>query len=69
MAVDNLPCELPKDASNAFSEVLWHFIPSILQADYTTPFEDLNLPLEIKNAVILYRGELTPSYRYINNFL
>ncbi len=69
MAVDNLPCELPKDASNAFSEVLWHFIPDILHADYTVPFEYLNLPPEIKNAVILYRGQLTPSYRYINNFL
>ena len=69
MAVDNLPCELPKDASTAFSEVLWHFVPDILHADYTVPFADLKLPPEIKNAVILYQGRLTPPYQYINNFL
>lgn len=69
MAVDNLPCELPKDSSNAFSEVLWHFIPSMMQADYTAPFKDLTLPPEIKNAIILHQGKLTPSYKYINNFL
>lgn len=69
MAVDNLPCELPKDASKAFSEILWHFIPDIVHADYTVPFEDLMLPPEIKNAIILYQGKLTTPYQYINNFL
>ncbi len=69
MAVDNLPCELPKDASHSFSEVLWHFIPDIMRADYALPFKDLNLSPEIKNAVILHRGQLTPSYHYINHFL
>jgi len=69
MAVDNLPCELPKDASKAFSENLWHFIPDIVHADYTVPFEDLMLPPEIKNAIILYQGKLTTPYQYINNFL
>jgi len=69
MAVDNLPCELPKDSSKAFSEILWHFIPDIVQADYTGSFENLNLPSEIKNAIILYQGKLTPLYQYINNFL
>jgi len=69
MAVDNLPCELPKDASTAFSEILWHFIPDIIHADYNVDFDDLILPPEIKNAVILHHGKLTPSYQYINNFL
>jgi len=69
MAVDNLPCELPRDSSKAFSEILWHFIPDILKADFTKSFEDLDLPDEIKNAVILHQGSLTPSYTYINNYL
>ena len=69
MAVDNLPCELPKDASKSFSEILWHFIPDIVQADYTVSFENLDLPPEIKNAIILYQGKLTLPYQYINNFL
>jgi len=32
-------------------------------------FDSLDLPFEIKNAVILYHGELTPNYSYINKFL
>lgn len=70
MAVDNLPCELPKASSQAFSEALWHFIPEIMNTDFTVgDFDRLELPFEIKNAVILYHGELTPSYNYINKFL
>ncbi len=69
MAVDNLPCELPRDSSRAFSEILWHFIPEIVHADYKATFTQLSLPPEIKNAVILHKGVLTPSYTYINKYL
>jgi alanine dehydrogenase len=70
MAVDNLPCELPRESSQSFSENLLRFIPGIMKADFTIPdFEKLALPPEIKNAVILYKGKLTPNYRYINKFL
>jgi len=70
MAVDNLPCELPAESSESFSETLLRFVPAIMKADFTTAaFEDLALPSEIKNAVILYQGKLTPSYQYINKFL
>lgn len=69
MAVDNLPCELPRDSSKAFSEILWHFVPDILKADFTKSFEEIELPDEIKNAIILHKGTLTPSYEYINKYL
>jgi alpha-aminoadipic semialdehyde synthase len=69
MAVDNLPCELPKDSSEEFSTALYPFIPAIVQEDYTQSFEDLRLPSEIKNAIILHKGRLTSSYEYINNYL
>lgn len=69
MAVDNLPCELPKESSEAFSNALYPFIPDIINADYTKSFEDISLPNEIKNAVVLYKGELTPQYEYINKYL
>jgi len=29
----------------------------------------LDLPPEVKKAVILYHGKLTPDYKYINSFL
>jgi saccharopine dehydrogenase (NAD+, L-lysine-forming) len=69
MAVDILPSELPRDASVDFSGVLQEFIPAIAKADFSVPFEQLELPPEIKRAVIAYHGELTPDYRYIEEFL
>jgi alpha-aminoadipic semialdehyde synthase len=69
MAVDILPSELPREASADFSGVLREFVPAIAKADYSVPFEELDLPPEIKRAVIVHRGELTPDYRYIEQFL
>jgi alpha-aminoadipic semialdehyde synthase len=70
MAIDNLPCELPRESSQWFSETLLRFIPDIMNTDFTvTDFNAVALPFEIKNAVILYQGKLTPSYRYINKYL
>jgi alpha-aminoadipic semialdehyde synthase len=69
MAVDILPSELPREASEDFSGVLREFVPSIAQANYSVPFEQLALPPEIKRAVIVYQGELTPNYRYIEQYL
>jgi alanine dehydrogenase len=69
MAVDILPSEVPRDASVDFSAVLREFAPAIARADYTVPFEQLDLPPEIKRAVIVYRGELTPDYRYLEAYL
>ncbi|MBS3777830.1 MAG: hypothetical protein KGY50_00890 [Candidatus Thermoplasmatota archaeon] len=69
MAVDNLPCELPRDSSRSFSEILWHFVPSIASTDFSVLFDQLSLPMEIKRAVILHNGQLTPQYTYINKYL
>ena len=69
MAVDNLPCEVPKESSQEFSDSLLRFIPSIAKADFSVDFESLNLPPEIKKAVILHHGKLTPDYQFINKFL
>mgnify|MGYP006289375993 CR=1 FL=1 len=69
MAVDNLPCELPRDSSKAFSDSLLQYIPSIANAEYDKNFKDLHLDSEIKKAVILYHGKLTENYQYMNKFL
>ncbi|MDI6916727.1 MAG: bifunctional lysine ketoglutarate reductase /saccharopine dehydrogenase family protein [Thermoplasmatales archaeon] len=69
LAVDNLPCELPKESSEDFSSALKKFIPLIASADFSVDFEDCNLPPEIKNAVIVYHGKLTPNYQYLEKYL
>lgn len=69
LAVDNLPCELPKDSSRDFSSALKKFMPEIAKADFSVNFDDSSLPPEIKNAVIVYHGKLTPNYIYLEKYL
>lgn len=69
LAVDNLPCELPRESSTHFSGTLLPFIPAIANADYNVPFEDAALPPILKQAVILWQGQLTPAYRYLEAHL
>ena len=53
MAVDNLPCELPRDASEQFSDALRVFLPALARADYSASYEKLALPDEIKRAMYI----------------
>ena len=69
MGIDNLPCELPKESSHAFSTTLFDFVPEIVKADYSKEFKDCSLPIEIKKALILFHGKLTPDYYYIDKYL
>ncbi|MGD1996185.1 MAG: bifunctional lysine ketoglutarate reductase /saccharopine dehydrogenase family protein [Anaerolineae bacterium] len=69
LAVDILPSELPREASTDFSAILKRFVPAIAKADYTAPFEELDLPPEIKRALIVHSGELTPDYQYLEHYL
>lgn len=69
MAVDNLPCELPKESSTDFGKGLLEFVPAIANCDFSKDFADLDLPPPVKKAVILHRGKLTPDYEYLQKFL
>ncbi len=69
MAVDILPSELPRESSIAFSNALFGYIKSIAEADYSVSFENLKLPNPIKKAMILHNGELTPDFKYIEQYL
>jgi alpha-aminoadipic semialdehyde synthase len=69
MAVDILPAELPRDSSDGFADVLVNFVKPIADADFDEHFDDLDLPKPIKKALILHKGELTPDFKYIEEFL
>ncbi|ANH60389.1 NAD(P)-dependent oxidoreductase [Dokdonia donghaensis] len=61
MAVDNLPCELPKDASEGFGELfLEHVIPAFFN-------DDKNGILE--RARMTQDGKLTPRYAYLQDYV
>jgi alanine dehydrogenase len=69
MAVGNLPCELPREATETFSEALLPFIPELSRADLKAPFEKVALPDAIRRSVILWRGEFTPAFAHMEAFL
>lgn len=61
MAVDNLPCELPRDASQYFgNELSVKVLPLLLGED---PFHVL------EKATIVRQGVLTPSYAYLKDYV
>ena len=69
MAVDILPSELPRESSEAFSNALIKYLPGLLKAELNVPFDKLDIPLPFKKAMILFKGELTPDYQYLKQYL
>ncbi|MFA6235566.1 MAG: hypothetical protein WC824_15460 [Bacteroidota bacterium] len=65
LAVDKLPTELPREASAAFGASLSPLVPELAAADFTVPFDVLALSPELKNAVIVHAGKLTPAFAYL----
>lgn len=69
MAVDNLPCELPRESSQEFSRMLRDMVLPIARANWRGELADCDLPSHLERALILYRGELTPSYEHLEEHL
>jgi alpha-aminoadipic semialdehyde synthase len=69
MAVDNLPCEFSRESSEYFSEVLHELLVPLASADWSAEFSRLRLPKPLKDAVIVHRGKLTPSYGHLEEYL
>lgn len=62
MAVDNLPCELPKDASEGFGEMfLKHVIPAFFNNDENGILK--------RARITTNNGELTPRFAYLQNYV
>jgi alpha-aminoadipic semialdehyde synthase len=69
LAVDNLPTEFPRDASDSFGDSLFPFLSGLVAADYDVSFEHLSLPAAVLTAVIAHGGELSPRYRFLEEHL
>lgn len=61
MAVDNLPCELPKDASEGFGEM---FIEKVLPAFLNGDKDGI-----LARAKITEKGKLTPRFSYLQDYV
>jgi len=61
MSVDNLPCELPKDASEGFGEMFMeHVIPSFFNEDKDGI---------LARAKMTEKGKLTPRFAYLQDYV
>jgi alpha-aminoadipic semialdehyde synthase len=69
MAVDNLPCEFPRESSVEFSSVLRDFVNAISGADFKEKPEAMKLPFAIQKALILQQGKFSRGYEYMNDFI
>ena len=69
MTTDCLPCELPVEASESFASALEPLVIGIAMADFSRPFDEVELPAAIKQATVLWRGELTEQYGYLTQHL
>lgn len=70
MSVTNLPCELPKEASRAFSHMLKKYVYDMAKfANSPDSFKDFNDNFDIarplKRATMIYKGKVTPDYAYL----
>lgn len=61
MAVDNLPCELPKDASEGFGEL---FLKNVIPAFYNNDAEGI-----LARSKMTENGKLTEKYAYLQDFV
>lgn len=61
MAVDNLPCELPKDASEGFGEM---FLKHVIPAFYNDDKQGI-----LRRALMTQNGQLTPRYAYLQDYV
>jgi alpha-aminoadipic semialdehyde synthase len=60
LARDNLPSELPKDASVEFSSLI---------RDYVCQIATHAMPAEVRRAIIVEQGKLTKDFKYLQRFL
>lgn len=61
MSVDNLPCELPKDASEGFGEMFMeHVVPAFFNGDKDGI---------LQRAQITHQGQLTERFKYLEEYV
>jgi alanine dehydrogenase len=61
MAVDNLPCELPKDASEGFGEMFFQYV---IPAFYNNDADGI-----LQRATICENGQLTEKFKYLQDYV
>jgi alpha-aminoadipic semialdehyde synthase len=69
MAVDNLPCELPAEASRYFSEQMREMLERFAEADLTLSADRVALNEPMRRSIIAWQGKLLPRFEHLGAFL
>lgn len=69
LAVDNLPAELPGDASDEFSGLIRDYVYQIAAHGIIDITHHVAIPAEIRQAVIAQDGRLTRDYAYLSKYI
>jgi len=69
MAIDNLPSELPRDASGEFSKLIRDYVYQIAAHGIKDITNHIAIPREIRDAVITQQGRFTGNSRYLKRFI
>uniref|UniRef100_A0A131XMG5 Putative lysine-ketoglutarate reductase/saccharopine dehydrogenase n=1 Tax=Hyalomma excavatum TaxID=257692 RepID=A0A131XMG5_9ACAR len=66
-SIDNMPTQLPLEATDYFGKLLMPYINDIIDSDATKPLSQHRMSPVVEGAVIASNGKLTPSYEYIED--
>ncbi|KAL1420475.1 hypothetical protein MTO96_024297 [Rhipicephalus appendiculatus] len=66
-SIDNMPTQLPLEATDYFGKLLMPYINDIIESDATKPLSQHRMSSVVEGAVIASNGKLTPSYEYIED--
>jgi alpha-aminoadipic semialdehyde synthase len=69
LAVDNLPAELPRDASDDFSGLIRDYVYQIAAHGIKNITMHMAIPAEIRNAVVTQDGKLTKEAAYLKKYI
>ncbi|XP_050030793.1 alpha-aminoadipic semialdehyde synthase, mitochondrial isoform X1 [Dermacentor andersoni] len=66
-SIDNMPTQLPLEATDYFGKLLMPYINDIMASDATKPLSQHRMSPVVEGAVIASNGKLTPNYEYIED--
>lgn len=64
-SIDNMPTQIPLEATDAFGNMLYPYMSDIIRSDATKSLEEESFGPVVSGAVIASNGKLTPNFEYI----
>nr|XP_018915119.1 PREDICTED: alpha-aminoadipic semialdehyde synthase, mitochondrial [Bemisia tabaci] len=66
-SIDNMPTQLPMEATDFFGSLVLPYALDIIQSDATKPLEEHSFIPSVHAAIITSNGKLTPNFEYIQD--